>query len=245
MALYSCYSKSGCRRLPRAFRCLRGWRLLSPSSSRRPWDWPVWAALAVELCRMELTAVAFGVLLMIECYLRPGELLGLTRDALLPPRPGSEHWTVLLYPQHRPERSKTGTSDDTVILDSPRTPWLKRLVAAAAGDSSEKVLAMEYPEFADGFSRGAEAIGVGLVPYQARHSGASIDAANNVRGLPSIQKRGRWASKKSVQRYEKAGRLQDTWRDLTARQKDHFKLCAESLRSVMLENRGFPPVMRA
>ena len=93
------------------------------------------------------------------------------------------------------------------------------------------------------FSRGAEAIGVGLVPYQARHSGASIDAANNVRGLPSIQKRGRWASKKPVQRYEKAGRLQDTWRELTSWQKDHFKLCAESLRSVMLENRGYPPVM--
>ena len=106
-------------------------------------------------------------------------------------------------------------------------------------------MGMDYLEFADGFARGAEAIGVALVPYQARHSGASIDAANNVRGLPSIQKRGRWASKKSVQRYEKAGRLQDTWRDLSAQQKEHFKLCAESLRTVMLENRGYPPKMKA
>ena len=81
--------------------------------------------------------------------------------------------------------------------------------------------------------------------YIRRFVAIQIDAANNVRGLPSIQKRGRWASKKSVQRYEKAGRLQDTWRELTARQKDHFKLCAESLRSVMLENRGYPPVMGA
>ena len=176
--------------------------------------------------------------------MRPGKLLSLCRDSFLPPRAGSDQWAILLYPQHRPARSKTATSDDTILLDSPRTPWFKRLIAAVAGTTTEKAFPLEYIEFASQVSQAAQKIGVHLVPYQARHSGASIDAANGIRSIQAIQKRGRWASKRSVLRYEKAGRLQDTWRDLSAGQKDHFRRCAESLRTVLLEGKGFPPPMK-
>ena len=36
---------------PRAWRCLRGWRRLCPSRSRRPYPLSVWAAMANELTR--------------------------------------------------------------------------------------------------------------------------------------------------------------------------------------------------
>ena len=42
-----------CRRrtTPRAWRCLRGWRRLCPSQSRRPYRLPVWGAMANEVTR--------------------------------------------------------------------------------------------------------------------------------------------------------------------------------------------------
>ena len=113
-----------------------------------------------------------------------------------------------------------------------------------AGTTTERAFPLEYVEFASQVSLGAQAIGVHLVPYQARHSGASVDAANGIRSIQAIQKRGRWLSKRSVLRYEKAGRLQDTWRDLSSVQKDHFRRCAESLQTVLLEGRGGPPPMK-
>lgn len=52
------------------------------------------------------------------------------------------------------------------------------------------------------------------VPYQARHSGPSIDRAANSRTQEEVRKRGGWLARQSVARYEKAGRLAATWQKL-------------------------------
>ena len=50
---------------------------------------------------------------------------------------------------------------------------------------------------------------------------------------------------KSVVRYEKGGRLQETWKSLTACQKRHFELCEVAIERVILHRRGHPPPLGA
>ena len=46
-----------------------------------------------------------------------------------------------------------------------------------------------------------------LVPYQSRHSGASVDLCNNHRSIAEVKARGRWGSEKSMMRYNRAAKL--------------------------------------
>ncbi len=46
-------------------------------------------------------------------------------------------------------------------------------------------------------------------------------------------------------RYEKAGRLQDTWRSLTAQQRAYFEACEAGLEQVVLSGNGFSPRLGA
>ena len=245
MCLFPSYSRFGSRRLPRTLRALRGWRLLSPSYSREPWDWLVWCALAMALISAGRFLAAIATLVMVEAYLRPGEMLSLEPASLLPPRAGREDWALLLFPQHRPERSKAGASDDTVMMDSRGTRGLRSVLAALSRSGRKKVFPFTYAEYAQWFGEAAAQIKVSLVPYQGRHSGASLDRSSNYRSLPDVKKRGRWSSNKSVQRYEKTGRLQKTWRELSARQKAHFLRCEKLLADVVVHGMAplaVPPV---
>eukprot|EP00959_Pyramimonas_sp_CCMP1952_P431246 9032033-Pyramimonas_sp.AAC.1 len=66
------------------------------------------------------------------------------------------------------------------------------------------------------FVKAAVALGFKMVPYQGRHSGISIDRAHRTRSLDERMKRGLRKATKSIARYEKAGRLNDAGRELTA-----------------------------
>lgn len=48
-----------------------------------------------------------------------------------------------------------------------------------------------------------------IVPYSARHCGASSDKASGVRSLVEVQRRGRWKCMTSVARYEMAARINE------------------------------------
>ena len=217
--------------LPRSLRALKGWRKLCPSLSRKPWAWAVWCAMAMQLSAMGEVRMAIGVLLAVHCYLRPKELLGLRCGSLMAPtRQGVQSWTLLLFPQEKLERSKTGMSDDTIALDGTRLAFLDPIWAQLSKHpAKEPLVPMEYPQFLALFRRASRAIGVELVPYLCRHSGASLDRASRLRSQEEVQKRGRWASMASVRRYEKHGRLNDTWRTLTEEQQRRFELCEANL----------------
>ena len=96
------------------------------------------------------------------------------------------------------------------MLDSPwfqcATPIFREL---ASGDPNEPVWSFSYPQFLKVFRAALDDLNTGqhVVPYQARHSGPSIDVARRYRSLEEIQKRGQWKHAKSMQRYEKAARL--------------------------------------
>ena len=73
-----------------------------------------------------------------------------------------------------------------------------------------------------------------MVPYQARHSGPSIDRANKVRDLEEVQTRGGWLTRKSVMRYEKAGRLAASWHKLGPSVQSTCKSAERYIDSIML-----------
>ena len=127
------FGKAGNKSIPRSLRCLKGWRELSPSFSRKPLTWPVWCAMAVEMTRFGHSLLSIMVLLSVECYLRSSEALSLTGQSLLPPAASAVPcWVVLLLAQENRQRSKVGTADDTVAIDSGRVNWTQRVFPVLA-----------------------------------------------------------------------------------------------------------------
>ena len=101
--------KGSTARLPRSMRSLKGWQSASPSRSRRPLALAVWVGFAAELFRIGAPLAGVLVMVMVECYLRPGEMLSLTPQSFLAPtQHGVDHWVVHLFPEHLVERSKVG-----------------------------------------------------------------------------------------------------------------------------------------
>ena len=230
------FAKYGVRRTPRAWRAVRAWRRLTPSRSRRPWPLFVWAAIAVTLCFRGHQDMAVLCLFGVATYARPSELLGLRRKDIIPPVRGvSRYGALLLAPEETGARTKTGESDDSVLLDCAWMTWLDQLASLLLRQTpadADLVFSFDYPTFCSEFRSALEELEMshlGVVPYAWRHSGPSIDRAQNRRTLLEVQKRGRWKQAKSVARYEKAGRLGMSVRELTSEQMAYCEICERHL----------------
>jgi hypothetical protein len=140
--------------------------------------------------------------------------------------------------------SKTGALDDTVTIDNPEVSFLAPLLTHLAGEPSpQRLVDQDLPGCLKTFTQTAQALGLRLVPSLGRHSGASIDAASGFRTSSEIKRMGRWKSDKSVRRYEKRARINDTWRTLTEAQQNYFMLCQSKLREVVLFGE-LPPALQ-
>ena len=192
--------------------------------------------------------MAVYVLWMVAAYLRPSEPLSIRRGDIQPPLSGvSSRWQLLLFPESRPDRSKTYAANDSIELHCVWCPLLALTAAAMhSGPANQLVFPFSYPAFLKEWHIALKMTGlIGiLVPYCARHSGPSIDAAKSVRTKLEIQTRGRWASVKSVERYERRARLTQSWNKLTASQQAHAKF-AESHLEGMLRGSVSPDVSSA
>lgn len=85
---------------------------------------------------------------------------------------------------------------------------------------------------------------VPAVPYQARHSGASIDAALGLRSRVEIKARGRWKSDRSVARYESKARIAESVDALPKAMLYHLQACHRHLEELLcqrVEARTHPP----
>ena len=137
------------------------------------------------------------------------------------------YWGLLLFPEERPERSKVRTADNSIFLDQEWFQSLKSVLAALRQACPGACLwPFSWRHFLKEFRRSALRLGVkALVPYQMRHSGASIDRASETRSLTEVMKRGRWSTLKSVARYERATRLAHTFHNYSVAQQNHARAC--------------------
>ncbi len=61
------FSQMGRRRVPRAWRALRGWKKLTPTVTRKPLPWPFWCGIALVMGKHRATMAVF-VLMCVSGY---------------------------------------------------------------------------------------------------------------------------------------------------------------------------------
>ncbi len=123
------------------------------------------------------------------------------------------------------ELSKTGTMDDTVLIDNP--PWLASLVAAQFGHlvPKDRLFPFEADQAAKDFKEAASLpkLPGTLCTYQLRHGGASEVILSEHRSSDEVKARGCWCTETSLRRYAKPAQVQ---RLLNALQ-PHYRAYAE------------------
>ena len=238
------FGRYGARKLPRWARALRGWRMRCPPRSRAPHAFAVWSGILWGFCRRAEWLMAVYTAWMLGMYMRPSEALTIRRGDLQKPLVGeSSHWQLLLFPETRSDRSKVFAANDSIECCCSWMPWLENTVETlAVGPPKELVFTFTYSQFLKVWKEVREEIGVAVVPYEARHSGASIDAARGHRSRAEIKARGRWAADSSVNRYEKKARLLESFNKLSVAQQEYLLACERQLGD-MLERGGSPAAL--
>ena len=152
---------------------------------------------------------------------------------------GYQHWSLVLGARDAGRPTKMGVYDDAVILDHEELAWLdapfRALQAQRAGTAP--LWNFDEAEFHTAFCRAAELCGMGhlhLTPYHLRHAGPSWDALRRRRTQREIQRRGRWASQTSVQRYERSSRVVAVLQELPADVLDFLRRCEEHLATIVM-----------
>lgn len=203
--------------LPNSKEALASWRRLKPGSMRLPVPEEIVFDVAIHLASSNLL-LGLLVLIQFDAYLRPSEALHLRVEHLIPPV-GRRYsrWALVVHPADLGEKSKTGTSDDSVVLgDVADRSWMKHVALKLSKTNAGHLFpGIGLAEYERSMTRALDSLGYSshiLSPHIIRHSGASNDAVHHRRPLASIQKRGRWAAKKSVARYEKAALVQRQWK---------------------------------
>ena len=125
MDKYPDFNKTGSRKIPRAWRSLKGWRKLFPSRSRLAYPLAVWCGISWRMVERGHVQKAVFNLLQVSTYSRPGALLKLRRMGLARPTAGvTSCWSMITSLTETTDTSKTGSKDDSILLDSE---WLRFL----------------------------------------------------------------------------------------------------------------------
>ena len=119
------------RNLPRARRTLKGFRRTHAGSSRLPLPDCVVAGLAATAMSQGNVYVALAIFAGMHLLGRPGEITAIRVADLHPPRQGLQQgmqsWTLTIADREIGKLSKTGTMDDTIVVDYPM--WLGPLAS--------------------------------------------------------------------------------------------------------------------
>ena len=235
------YGRTGSKKLPRAWRSLKGWKRLAPPRARKPRSYPLVCAMAAELTRRGRRDIGQWILVGHGGYFRPNENLALRQKDLVPPSTVCRHWVVVVAPEEEGRPAKNKEYDDSVTFDLQYLKYLDAIFKQLRGAGGrQRVWQFNYAELLNEWRPAARALGCpDFVPYELRHSGPSWERMRGWRSLPTVQKRGRWKALKSVMRYEKAGRLQQQMAQVPAVMAKHYAAC-ESQIEVLLRGRLAP-----
>ena len=222
-------------RLPRFARAMRGARHLDPGVTTPPVPWEVVCGLALyvyEALGSKIACLAW--ITMFTAYLRPADLHALRGEDLAAPAGSSQWWALNLHPAGRGDESKVGLSDESLLLDAPYLPGLGAALATLARDrEGEKLFDISPAELLRLWNLAL--VGIGLpagqryVQYQLRHGGPSHDRLTKTRSVKEVWRRGRWASAKSVKRYEASARVQQEMQRLPAAVRAYVERAATAL----------------
>ena len=184
--------------------------------------------------------IGLAIMLSHHLYLRPGELMRVRFEWLIPAASGSgqvgKQMSVILHPQEEGVRSKTGVSDETLIIDDP--DLVRCLESLRKRHQSGLLVPVSAKELSRFWEQAARALdlerSLGMPHlYVLRHSGASADMMLKRRSLAEIKSRGRWRSDSSVRRYEKGGRSLERLAALSVPTRAYVLKCAQRVWAVL------------
>ncbi len=180
--------------------------------------------------------MAVYILWCVCLYMRPSEPLGILRgDIQKPVTNMTLRWQLLLFPEERGDRSKTFAANDSIEIHCQWPPWLPLTAEVLAdGPKDEAVFNFTYPEFLAEWEACRRRLGLKMLPYEARHTGASVDAAKCLRTRTEIKNQGRRASERSVIRYERSARLLRSYHLLKAMRQARAEYCEAHLGDMLL-----------
>ena len=232
------FGRRGDRRVPRAWRALKGWRRLAPGRSRRPEPLCFWAGMANEMVKKGESRMALFLLLSVSTYLRPSSMLALGPDSFLAPGGPQGFWSLLAHPAERGVPDKIGEFDHSMLLDSAWLQFISPLLRSLAAQTGQRsVWGFTYWDYLKVFNASAASLGVRAVPYQTRHSGASIDRESRVRTLGEVKQRGGWKADSSVMRYDKHARLRHSELRYPPGLAAHLQTCERQLEAIILQGK--------
>lgn len=196
-------------KLPMSHRSLRGFNRLQPSTPYPPMPWTAACAIAVWLAannKKQGLAMAIGIILSFDCYLRTGELLNLVSDdiAYNDPRLGMpDDGRVHIHLR----TTKTGAHKGVEVHDHDVKILLLLLLAHHQHKSGVRLFAWHRSTHLRWFHQACAALQLSsdYVHHSLRHGGATRDYLNGMR-IEDVMVRGRWAASKSAVHYIQQGR---------------------------------------
>ncbi|CAK0811092.1 unnamed protein product [Prorocentrum cordatum] len=116
-------------RLSMAREAMKGWVRRFPGSSRHPWPLSVFYLFMSVFLRDKHTEAAVALAIQLDAYMRPSEICDLRWCSVVQPSKLSSSlsknkWAVVIGNSDLGETTKTGESDDTVVLDSAGREWV-------------------------------------------------------------------------------------------------------------------------
>lgn len=219
---------------------LAGWRKQSPGAMRLPV--PEEFIFDLGTLALEQGRVDIAVLLCIQYdgYLRPSEAITLTKEHVTSPQGRRyPHWGLIIAPSSLKETTKTGNSDDSILLaDRPHNRWMRDCMRLYMKHVDAELFPRLSLSQLESWCRQActqlQYKTSVVMPHVLRHSGASNDAYHNRRPLNEIQKRGRWQARSSVSRYEKHSLLLAQWRQCAVGRKQVINNRSEAFPAQLL-----------
>ena len=205
---YTALNQAGSVKLPEFYRTRQAWRRRAPGRSRAPLSLTQVLLVVGWFVSRGLLPMALWILVCFTTYYRPSEVFSLKVGDLLRPTSRLPHHLLQLHPGDAGVSSKARVFDDGVPLDSPILKWLPgaliKHLRLSRRKAQENMFLFTYGELLHQFKLACSELQIKDASlYRLRHGGASHDAAARLRTIAEIKRRGRWASDRSVRRYEK------------------------------------------
>jgi len=204
--------------LVRSRRCLQGWSNLDFLRSRPPIHWYLLALIFLEMLEDNCHQEVLAALTSFTTYGRPVEIFKLREQDLSKP-PLEHHHILNFHSSMVLETSKTGLTDQSILLNSPTVPWLGDLLERnKCNQPISPLFKTSYGALRKSWERALVKLRLKkdfAVLYQLRHSGPSWDRSQNHRSIPEIKDRGGWQSDKSLRRYENHAMVSANFQKLT------------------------------